>query len=142
MGASIYGYWPGASEEQQSGNPGFANDCHAYADWLTSMVSSRWLSWRLRRKGYAPLLSFHTIDTSDDHIEWTTPSELRQAARELRAGLLRGDPFMKGLVRLYRKGPGIQEPHIELAQDLQDVASIAEYAEQSGAKQITLTVGW
>jgi hypothetical protein len=142
MGASIYCYWPGATEEQQGNSPGFAQDCHAYADWLTSVMSSRWLRWRLRRKGYAPLLSFHAINTSDDQIEWTSPGELIRAAQNFRNDLLRGNSFVKGLAKLYRNGPGIQEPYLELAQDLQDVASIAEYAERSGANKMTLTVGW
>jgi hypothetical protein len=34
MGASIFVDWPGATEEEQGGHPGFQNDDDPYTSWI------------------------------------------------------------------------------------------------------------
>ena len=142
MGASIRVRWPGITEADETDQPDFAQDCHAYADWMTDVVSSWLLRWKLRWHRLKPLLSFHSAEASDGEIAWTTPAELKAAAASLRTSLLERRPFAMALARHYRKGPGVESPNVELATDLADVATIAEYCHARGAQRMTLVVGW
>jgi hypothetical protein len=42
MSASIFVYWPGATEDEQGGHSGFHQDYHAYAGWQAKIQSSWW----------------------------------------------------------------------------------------------------
>jgi len=141
MGASIYVYWPGSTEDEQGSHPGFQNDDKAYADWITAILGDKKLVSLLRDSGFAPLLSVHALDTPDSEVEWTTPADLRTAANKLRDALVAASPSAERLVAIYQ-GPGIEPPNMELAQDLADVAALADYATQCGTDRMTLTIGW
>lgn len=142
MGASIYAYWPGATEEEQGDHSDFGQDAHAYA-WWQGEVAAGWLSRRwIKKNKLEALLSVHPLGTKDNEINWTTPQQLREAAIRLKEMLLAKERQALKLTRLYTKGPKIDEPHIELARDLDDLSWIAEYAEKRGAKVMTLLVGW
>jgi len=142
LGAGIYVHWPGATEEEQDDHSGFSQDCEAYARWQVAVQSS-WMSKRwLKKNDLAPLLSFYMADTPEKEIVWTTPGKLRRAATKLKEMLLEEKPDTKKLSKLYKHGPGVEPPHVELATDLNDVYWIAEYAQKRGAKKITLLVSW
>ena len=142
VGASITVHWPGITEADEADQPDFMQDCHAYADLMTTVVSGWFIAWGLRRRGLGALLSFYSSESPDSSISWTTPAALEAAAESLRFSLTAKVPFALRLAERYRHGPGVEPQHVELAADLADVASIAQYARARGARQVTLLVGW
>lgn len=142
MGASIFVCWPGASEDEKGGHPGFWNDDQGYAHWICGILESPWRRLGFRLRGLGPLLHVYSADNPAERIDWTTPTKLKNAARRLHGELASGSAFAASVARLYDRGPGEDPPEAELARDLSDVAKIAEYAEGRGARQVALTIGW
>ncbi len=142
MGASIYLLWPDRPIEDRGEHPGFRQDDHAYASWMVDVLASRLTRFQMRLHGVGPILSFHSIDTVESQILWTTPSRLFRATELLRSQLDKQTRFARKLAGFYSAGPGEDTPAKELAQDLKDVGMIAQYAERCGAKKMTLACGW
>ena len=142
MGANVSVRWPGINQSEEDDQPSFAQDCHAYADWIARVKSSWLASWNLRLHGLSALLSVFPSEVPEEAISWTTPSALESAAESLRHSLTESVPFALKIARIYVRGPGVAPAHIELAADLADVARIGKYARDHGAQKVSLSVGW
>ena len=142
MSASIYIHWPGCSSEQQAGHPGFDQDDHPYATWVTALQKSARAQAVLRTMGVDALLCVGLLGDRESKMSYTTPSQLKFAALSLCSALQTGDTNAVELLGLYVHGPGELSPTEELTCDLTNVAAIADHAATQGARQITLLVGW
>src|SRR5690242_7631599 len=83
MGASVFAYWPGITEEQIEGQPGFCNDCKAWGDWMGTIVSHPDVLDAMRRLRVEALLTFRTEGVDDADVDWVTPKDLLRAALRL-----------------------------------------------------------
>lgn len=142
MGASIAVYWPGISNEQFDGEPGFRQD-KVWANWLPAAVNS----WRVRREfkkvGVSPLLTFKTEGVDDEHVDWVTPNELESSARKLIAVVKEDPKAVRVALQLYEKH-GRPEPPVEVSFvcDIEDIIASADYARTLGQEKLTFEVNW
>lgn len=143
MGASISGYWRGITEEQRDAMPGFWNDDRAFGNWMANRVDEPEVLAAVRDLGCAAVLTYTTDGVDDADVAWVTPAELKAAAMKLRELVLRQDTRTRVIVKSYeREANGIDPVHEELARDLADVATIADYAGGQLASSMTLEVNW
>ena len=142
MGASVYLHWPNAAREDQEDHPGFDQDDHAYASWITAVSSNRELVIELEDRGLDALLKIGEFGQSEKKMKYATPDEIAIAAMKLKAILPTNDALVQKLTRLYRSGIGEEPEYIELGYDIANLASIAKYAEGRGAKQLAILIGW
>jgi predicted xylose isomerase-like sugar epimerase len=140
MGASIFIYWPDATEDEQTEHPGFVNDDDPYASWLEECLVQ---GDRFQSLGIQALLACCDYEDEPEEENYTTPEALREAAQTL-IDILKSNPDqVHNLLEIYEENSiGEDEPEIELAQDLADVQAIAEYAKDCGAKKLILKIGW
>ncbi len=140
MGASIFVDWPGATEEEQSGHPGFQNDDDPYASWIEACGEQPRL---LRSLGVEALLASCDYEEEPTGDAYTTPDALSDAAQAL-IDILEHEPKRaRKLLELYEEEEiGGDDPEVELAQDLADVIAIADYVRKRGAKKLVLKIGW
>jgi hypothetical protein len=72
-----------------------------------------------------------------------TPQELRNAAAKLRDAVKAGLPETESILETYERGAnGVDPPAEEFIRDLDDVESLAAWAEGEGAEKMTLEVNW
>jgi hypothetical protein len=143
MGASILVHWPGATEEEEGGHPGFYNDDKAWASWMAAVSSNAGALRLLEKLGVACLIYCTTDGVDEDEIEWTTPDDLQQAANKLRRLVQDEDERVAPLISIYEGSyDGVENGAEEFAQDLADVASIADYARDQGAEEMVLGYYW
>jgi len=143
MSVSIFVHWPGATEDDEQGHPGFFNDDNAWAAWLATMSEDPEAMALLHRLGLVALLSHVTDGMDADQIHWTTPNDLERAALSLRRLVEQNDTRVQTLLLLYaREASGVETPEVEFARDLGDVAQIAQYARNAGAPKVTLGYYW
>jgi len=143
MGSSISAYWPGIEEAQGEAQPGFYNNCEPWADWTIRRGDEPAVLETLRGLGLAAIETFTTDGVDDSEVKWVSPAELKVAATRLRDLILAHDPRVKPVVQSYACGARHESPPEEqFAQDLADIAGMADFAEHEGAKRITLRIGW
>ena len=143
MGASINAYWSGISEEQLESQPGFDNDDKAWGDFMAEREGEPEVLEAIRKLNAAALLSHTTEGMTDEEVMWVSPSELRNAAKNLREAIQAGQPETKIILEIYERNANEVDPVAdELIQDLNDIEAIANWAEAEGATQMTLEVNW
>ncbi|MFN5944388.1 MAG: hypothetical protein ACK5ZG_13380 [Phycisphaerae bacterium] len=143
MGASVVGYWPGITEEQLADQPGFYNDCKAWGEWMAVRYDHPHIVALHRSLGLEPLLSHTTEGMKPSDVDWVEPHVLLSAANQLRELILAHDPRVKPLVQVYAQcANGFDDVEQEFAQDLADVAAIAEFVMSCGVAKMTLEVNW
>mgnify|MGYP000368440525 CR=1 FL=1 len=143
MGASINAYWSGITEEQLESQPGFYNDDKAWGDFMAEREGEPEVLEAIRKLNAAALLTHTTDGMTDEEVMWVSPSELRNAAKNLREAIQAGRPETKVILETYERNANDVDPIAdELIQDLNDIEAIADWAESEGAKQMTLEVNW
>ncbi len=143
MAATIIAYWPGITDEQIDGQPGFWNDYQAFAGWIAEMSEEPNAIQVLDNLGVAPVLTYTTEGMDDSDVQWVAPRELQEAARRLREAVRRGGPDVDVLLEVYeRNANGVDPLAEEFARDLEDVEAHAGWAEEQGASRMTLEVNW
>jgi hypothetical protein len=143
MGASISAYWSGITEEQLESQPGFDNDDKAWGDFMAERENEPEVLEAIRKLNAAALLTHTTEGMTDEEVMWVSPSELRNAAKNLREAIQAGQPETKIILEIYERNANEVDPIAdELIQDLNDIEAIANWAEAEGATQITLEVNW
>ena len=143
MGASINAYWSGITEEQLESQPGFDNDDKAWGDFMAEREGEPEVLEAIRKLNAAALLSHTTEGMTDEEVSWVSPSELRNAAKNLREAIQAKRPETKIILETYERNANEVDPIAdELIQDLNDIEAIANWAEAEGAKQMTLEVNW
>jgi hypothetical protein len=143
MGASVIAYWPGITEEQIESQPGFYNDDKAWGNWMAEREDEPEVLNAIRRLGAEAILTYTTEGMEDEDIEWVSPKQLRDSVRRLREAITDKRPEAKVILETYqRNANGIDPVDKEFIQDLDDVESIANWAEAEGAERMTLEVNW
>jgi hypothetical protein len=143
MGASVYAYWPGITEEQIGAQPGFANDDRNWGNWMAEREDEPDVLRVIADLGAAPLLTVMTDGWDDDDVTWVTPQELRDAADRLRRAVEDRAQGVGRVIAVYARNANPDEPVIDqLLTDLADIATLARWAETQGASKMTLYVGW
>ena len=143
MGASVGGYWPGITSEQLENEPGFFNDCKGWGDWMAERYNHPTLIALHKELGVEALLSHTTQGMKASKVAWVSPEQLRAAATRLRELVLAKDSRVQPMLEVYAVNASDLEPvDQEFAQDLLDVAAIAEFASENGVSKMTLEVNW
>lgn len=142
MGATVIGYYP-KMDERHLEQPGFFNDDKAWASWMAELHDDEQLMERLKSLALGALATCKTDGWEDDDVEWVPPGALRQAALQLKQMVESKDEKVQPFVELYaRDANGAAPVEKEFAQDLQDVANIAQYFENEKIEAMTLEVNW
>ncbi len=106
---------------------------------LTGRCAASWItSERVSGVGSTP----DPLEIND--VEWVTPEQLAGAAGVLRELVLANDERVEPMVATYALRSNEMESAAaeEVAQDLLDVAGIAEYPRGCGVEWMTLEVNW
>ena len=143
MGASVLAYWPGITEEQCESQPGFYNDCKAWGDWMAEREADPRAKEAVQALGAGAILTHTTDGMTDEEVFWVTPQELKDAAAKLREAVTAGLPGTEVILETYgRSANGVDPISEEFIRDLEDVESLAGWAESEGAGKMTLEVNW
>ena len=143
MGASVNAYWPGITEEQIESQPGFYNDDKAWGDFMAEREDVPEVLEAIVKLNASAILTYTTEGVEDEDVDWVTPNELREAARNLREAIQAERPETKIILNIYeRSANGVDAIADELIQDLNDIEAIANWAEAEGAELMTLEVNW
>lgn len=93
--------------------------------------------------GVEALLSHTTDGMRSSEVAWVSPRQLASAATRLRDLVLAKDARVQPILQVYAENSNDVDPvDQEFAQDLLDVAAIAEFAIECGAPKMTLEVNW
>ena len=143
MGATVIGYWPGITEEQIEGQPGFYNDCKAWGNWMAEREGEPDVLQAVRDLGAAAILTVMTDGMDENDVEWVAPRELRDAAQKLQRAVEEGRPGIARILEVYgRHANGMDSLAEEFLTDLADIEAIALWAEEQGVRSMTLEVNW
>ena len=143
MGASVVAYWTGITDEQLESQPGFYNDDKAWGDFMAEREDEPEVLEAIEKLNAGALLTYTTEGIDDEDVDWVTPNELREAAKNLREAIQAERPETKIILSVYeRNANGVEPIANELIQDLNDIEAIANWAEAEGAERITLAVNW
>lgn len=143
MGASVNAYWPGISEGQRESQPGFYNDDKAWGDFMAEREKEPEVMEAIEKLNAGALLTFTTDGVEDEDVEWVTPGQLKEAARNLREAIRAGRPETEIILSTYERNANRAEPAAdELIRDLNDIEAIADWAQAEGAELMTLEVNW
>lgn len=143
MGASINVYWSGITEEQLESQPGFFNDDKAWGDFMAEREGEPEVLEAIRKLNATALLTHTTEGMTDEEVLWVSPSELRNATKNLREAIQAGRPETKIIIETYERNANDVDPITdELIQDLNDIKAIADWAESEGVNKMTLEVNW
>ena len=139
MGATVNVYWPGITEEQRETEPDFYNDSKAWGEWMAEREDVPAVSEALEKLGAEALLTYKTDGVEDDEVDWVSPAQLRDAATRLREAVLNGSPDIGIIVETYTRGR-IPVTAADFVRDLEDIIAMTRWAEEEGAKVMTLEV--
>jgi hypothetical protein len=143
MGATVVAYWPGITEEQRESQPGLYNDDKAWGDFMAERENEPEALEAIQKLNAAAILTYTTDGVADEDVDWVTPSELREAAKNLRKAIEAERPEASIILRVYeRNANGVDPIADELSRDLNDIEAIANWAEAEGAELMTLEVNW
>ena len=143
MGASVVAYWPGITDEQLESQPGFYNDDKAWGDFMAERENEPEVLEAIKKLNAGAILTYTTEGVDDEDVDWVTPKELREAAKNLREAVRARRPETKIILSVYeRNANGVDPVADELVQDLNDIEAIANWAAAEGAELMTLEVNW
>lgn len=143
MGATVVAYWPGMTEEQADGQPGFQNDDRAWGNWMAERDGDAAVSDAIRRLNAEAILTLKTDGWEDDDVTWVSPQQLREAAVRLGEAVRAGAPETRVILASYERNANRMRPiPEEFMRDLEDIQALARWAESEGATRMTLEVNW
>ncbi len=102
MSAIVQGYWPGNTAEQRELQPGFANDCAAWGEFMAGRYERPGVVALHEALGVGALLSCTTDGMADADVDWVAPGELAAAAGRLRELVVARDPRVEPIVAVYQ----------------------------------------
>ena len=91
--------------------------------------------------GAGALLTAKTDGWDDGDVDWVTPQELYSAAIQLQAAIREKKPGIERVLEVYGRNSHEEYPD-DIMVDLEDIKEIAQWAEQEGARVVTLEVNW
>ena len=143
MGATVIAYWPGITDEQMESQPGFRNDDRAWGNFMAELDAVPAVTEALKKLNAEALLTYKTDGMDDDDIDWVTPQQLRDAATALREAVRAGKPETRVILDTYERNANKIDPlPKELIRDLNDIITMANWAEEEDVTRITLDVNW
>src|SRR4051794_5625020 len=143
MGAGVIAYWPGITEEQLEGQPGFWNDCKAWGDFMAEREDEPEVKRVIMELGAEPILTYTTDGVEDEEVYWVTPRQLYDAAEQLERAIQSKQPGTERILAVYERNANSVDPvDAEFTRDLEDIKALANWAEQEGAQVVTLEVNW
>jgi|SRR5215831_2582312 len=144
MGVSVTAFWPGITEEQIESQPGFYSDCHPWGSFMAEREGEPEVLDAIRKLKADAILTFITDGLKHEDVRWVTPQELREAANRLRDAVRADQPEVKPILETYARNAINEDDSVaaEFIQDLDDIESIANWAEEEGATRMTLEVNW
>src|SRR5688500_9636515 len=126
MGASVVAYWTGITDEQLESQPGFYNDDKAWGDFMAEREDEPEVLEAIKKLSSGAILTYTTEGVDDKDVDWVTPNELREAAKNLREAIQAERPEAKIILSVYeRNANGIDPAADEFIQDLNDIETIA-----------------
>src|SRR5262245_32528001 len=141
MSIWLTAYWPDISDAQMMAQPEFRSG-NFWGVWRSRTDGDPDLERLLDDLGCAALLTLRVADQEnpDADVKWVTPSELAAAAVAFRAAVLGRDDVARFCLDEYDDlpDPGV-DAREEFARDLEDIATIALWAQSQGARQMTLS---
>ena len=141
MSLWIDAYWPEVTVAQIVAQPEFQNG-NCWAVWRSRTDGDPDVETMLASLGCLALLTFRVADQANPNadVQWVSPAELTVAALTLRAAVLERDDVARLCLDQYDDLPGPEaDAREEFARDLEDIATIARWAEDQGAKQMTFS---
>jgi hypothetical protein len=143
MGASVIVYWPGITEEQLEGQPGFRNDDRAWGNWMAEWESVPAVIDAVKTLNAEAILTYKTDGMDDENVSWVTPQQLRDAATKLRDAVRAGSAETRIILETYERNANrIDEVAKEFIRDLNDIITMANWSEEEEATRLTLEVNW
>jgi hypothetical protein len=141
MGASVFTYWPGITDDQRSSF--FRQDCKAWGEWMAERKNHPEVIAAVKSLNAGAILTYTTDGLMDNQVAWVTPAELRNAALRLKEAVRDRRPETKIILETYGYRANNVDPiPEEFIRDLEDIAAIATQAEDEGAAKMTLEVNW
>src|SRR5215204_2702867 len=110
MGASVNAYWPGITEEQLESQPGFYNDDKAWGDFMAERENEPGALEAIQKLNAAAILTYTTDGVADEDVDWVTPSELRDAAKNLREAIEAKRPEASIILSVYERSANGVDP--------------------------------
>ena len=143
MGASVFAYWPGITEEQIESQPGFYNDDKPWGDWMANREEEPAVYDAIRKLKAEAILSYKTDGLDDEDVSWVSPEQLRDAATKLREAVEERLPETEIILKTYERSAYRSEPvSDQFIRDLDDIIAITKWADDEGATKLTLEVNW
>ena len=143
VGASVIAYWPGLRRDQMDTMPGFTNDDRAWGNWMAEREADDDVLNAVKTLKADAILTVKTDGWDDDDVNWVTPEELRASALRLRAAVEAQRPEAAVILASYERNANLEDSvREEFIRDLDDIVSIAKWAEEQGASKMTLEVNW
>jgi hypothetical protein len=142
MGALVFPYWPGKTDEQCDLQPGFWNDCKSWGNWMAERERHGDVLKALRILRVDAVRTCKTTGMDDSQVMWVAPYALAADALWLRHLVMNNALGTRRIIETYAMHAHSELPGTELAQDLLDVASVARYAAQLRVPLMTLYVEW
>lgn len=143
MGASVIAYWPGITEEQLESQPGFRNDDRAWGNWMAEREGNFAVYVAISKLNAEAILTVKTDGWDDEDVSWVTPQQLRDAAMRLREAVRAGLPEIRIILETYERNASRLDPIAkEFICDLNDIITMANWAEEEDATVMTLEVNW
>ena len=89
------------------------------------------------------IFTIKTDGWDDDDVTWVAPDQLRTAALRLRAAVEAQVPEAEVILKSYEINANRLDPIAEeFIRDLDDIITLTNWAEEHGAKRMTLEVNW
>ncbi len=143
MGASVIAYWPGITEEQLEAQPGFRNDDRAWGNWMAEREGNLAVYEATGKLNAEAILTYKTDGMDDENVNWVSPQQLRDAATKLREAVRAGSPDTRIILENYERNANPIDPIDKMfIRDLNDIITMANWAEEEDATVMTLEVNW
>lgn len=143
MSTTVTAYWPGITGEQMDDQPSLSDDGHAWGNWMVEWDNDPDIPRAITALGAAPLLTTMTDGWEDDDVTWATPQELRDAAQRLARAVRENRPGVARLLDTFGRNAGGFVPLAEeFLNNLEEIATLAIWAEAHGTDRLTLSVSF
>jgi len=97
----------------------------------------------IRKLNADAILTVKTDGWDDEDVSWVTPQQLRDAATRLREAVRAGSPETRIILETYERNANPIDPVDKMfIRDLNDIITMANWAEEEDAAVMTLEVNW
>ncbi len=123
--------------------PGFRNDDRAWGNWMAEREGNLAVYDAIRKLNADAILTVKTDGWDDEDVSWVTPQQLRDAPTRLREAVRAGSPETRIILETYERNANPIDPVDKMfIRDLNDIITMANWAEEEDAAVMTLEVNW